>query len=232
MNITPEQTKEIADRLGLTEPVAPKMVAEYLEYWEAHDKAVRDYERVHLHGYYYKDKLPQLDSNLAEVTKGIEVLETLKAQMEFLNRQRGEMVALATVTYENQVEAFWKAIRDEEERPRRQFDNAKFTFTNNLDKEIRSLKSRITRTNNKFYSDTTEDKTGLEMELAKMRDRLEVASWLSTEASNLRYDIDEVPEFTEDAIFARAEANAEYYESVFTRFQDRLAEARKATQNA
>ena len=229
MNTTPEQTKEIATRLGLTEPVAPKMVAEYLDYWEAHNKAVSDYERPRLNGYYYKDKFSQLDGNLAEVTKGIEVLEKLKAQMEYLNRHRGEMVALATVTYENQVEEFWKAIRAEAERPRREFETAKATFIGNLEKEIRSLKSRITRANKRrFENPTGATGAATQLDIAQMCDRQSVAEWLLDEASRMHYDINEMPDFTEEAIFALAVENAQYYGKVFTRFQDRLAEASKA----
>ena len=230
MNITPEQAQDIATRLGLTEPLAPKAVAEYLELWATHEKTVYDYDRPRLSGYYSSaKKFETLDDNLNAVNAGIEALQTLKAQMEHLNHHKGEIVALATHSYENELRTYWQAINTEAERPRKEFETAKDAFVFGLSKERTSLKSRITRATNRLYDNPTDgDKTQAKLEIAQMRDRLEVADWLLTEASGVYYHNDTTPEFTEEAIFARAESNAYYYEGVFTRFQNRLTEETKA----
>ena len=230
MNITPEQAQEIATRLGLTEPLAPKAVADYLELWATHEKTVNDYDRPRLSGYYYRaEKFETLEGNLNAVNAGIEALETLKAQMEHLSRHKGEIVALATHSYENELRTYWQAINTEAERPRKEFETAKDAFVFGLSKERTNLKSRITRATNRLYDNPTDgDKAQAKLEIAQMRDRLEVADWLLTEASGVYYDKDTTPEFTEEAIFARAASNAYYYEGVFTRFQNALTEDTKA----
>lgn len=195
MRLTEEQQQVIADRLGITKPEQPQEVAEYLSAWDNYEEAISNYQTERLSTW---DKTPE------RIRANAEAISKMRNDLKHI-WQLGETIEtftqttkLATKAWSDAQRSYIQAIETEAERPQREFERAKRTFIEALEKEQRSLKYRMSR----FRGWNTP----AEEEYKAWSARYDLLSYLISEA---RY-IDATPEapiFTEEAILERVLEN-------------------------
>ena len=205
-NLTEEQIKEIANRLGISEPIQPKEVADYLNLWERYEEAVNEYSQPRLNT--WGRKVENVVGTLASLESATEQGQNITALGNELIRLEGSTASLASKAWGEQYTTFTRAIENEHERPQREFDEAQREFVASLEKEIRSLKNRITRAQNKvWYSEAgSVEKAQLKSEIDEMSNRQTQAEYLAQEARYV-YLTPETPIFTEEAVISEVLSN-------------------------
>jgi hypothetical protein len=205
-NLTEEQTKKIANRLGISEPTQPKEVADYLNLWERYEEAVNEYSQPRLNA--WERKIENVIGTLASLETATEQNENITALGGELIELEGSTASLASKAWRERYTNFARAIENEHERPQREFDEAKREFVASLEKETRSLKNRITRGQNKAWEleAGSAERAQLENEITEMSNRQTQAEYLAQEARYV-YLTPETPIFTEEAVISEVLSN-------------------------
>ena len=191
MRLTDEQQEAIANRLGITSPEQPQEVTDYLTAWDTYETAVSDYQAQRLSTWERTGE--RLEANAEAIRKMHRDLKNIYQLGEAVEAF-SQTTKLASKAWSEAQREFDKAIEAEAERPKREFERAKYAFTQALEKEQRSLKYRMSR----FKGWDTPARA----EYDAWNARYELLTYLISEA---RY-IDatpETPEFSEEAIFQR-----------------------------
>lgn len=221
MRITEEQQKAIANRLGITSPEQPNEVADYLTAWDAYKQAVNGYQQERIS--VWNNKPEEIQSNALAIEANKRALDEILALGVTL---QGFSVTtqLATKAWNEARHEYERAIEKEHERPEREFRQAKDGFIASLEKEQRSLKTRITRAENKRWQLSNDDpeKMALSKLGAEMTERLEVVRYILEEAQ-FTYQSEEVPTFSEDAILLSVAQNGYKVERLVQLLTDKIA---------
>lgn len=180
--LTSEQELEIANRLGITKPEAPQEVADYYQ-------LLKQYETM-------KDDL-RLDGIgwRATPSEALEILDGNHRQITALTAVIGkildtpETIKLAFTAYQDKLNKYEIAIRTEQERPEKEFLNARDNYRETLNKEIHATKNKLTRLTKdrdkqEYQSETWKALNGT---IATLSARLDLISLLEMEAAYLGY---------------------------------------------
>jgi hypothetical protein len=192
MKINETLEKEIATRLNLTKPIAPKEVSDY----------AADMEQLAdtLDGYHpprpsWRAKPKEIKETIEETRKMLEVLETITAKVEGAS----QTVTLATTAHQQALRDYWDKIEREENRPRLAFNKSRDEFIKDMEKESRSLKRKQKLT----------DWQGEEYKTISTR--LELVGYMIDQARYLDYNANTCPAFTELVLWqqiAKSESRA------------------------
>lgn len=182
MKINETQEKEIATRLGLTKPICPKDVADYVADQEAFREAVSNYERPN---FSWRATTQEARATIEQARTNLTKLEELADKAD----NHSDTVALATTAFQDQTRKYWNAIETEANRPRLAFDKERDEFVASMDKEKRSLKRKQSKVESTIGWQTEEYK--------EITERLSLVGYMAEQARYLNYDPDTCPAFTE-----------------------------------
>ena len=179
MKINLTQELEIAKRLGITKPNCPPDVAAFLADKEEFANGLDRYENSRFSS--WRADTEEVRATIAHARQSLDTIEALADKVD----SHSDTVALATITYQEQLRTYWNAIETEENRPRRAFDKAREEFVALISKEKRSLNRKINKA--EWNSE----------ELPELRERLWLVDTMLDEANYLNYNADTAPAFTE-----------------------------------
>lgn len=203
-----ETREQIANRLGLVAPVAPQEVTDYLKACEEYIKTARAFEHPRIE-YWGSASEELISTNAERIATAIRRLEALKEAGEAITA-RGETIRLASIAYEQAKHKFEKAITDEEERPRKEFQAKVSEMSATLKKEARSLKYRMTKLSNHSHAYDSPEAQEAREQIKELRDRLSLVEYLAEElqAYGQEYRMKRLTELTEEAILADIQESA------------------------
>lgn len=200
MRLNEQQTKAIADRLGITEPKQPQEVADYLTAWETYAEAVDGYQT---------QRLSTWNRNGEQIKTNTQAIYKMRADLQNIY-QLGEAVEafsettkLATKAWSQAQHEYEKAIETEALRPEREFEQAKRNFVEALEKEARSLKYRMSRSKHNWGAPADDPAV---IAYNEWNDRSNLITYLLQEARYMSAT-DEHPIFTEEAVLAQVLEN-------------------------
>ena len=216
--LSPERELELATCLGIIKPSKPKEVAEFQAKQDEYKTAVSDFRADRLTswgGYGY-----QRACNTRAIESIRQALDDIEAKANALDAL-GETTRLAVEAFEQSEVDYYNAIQAEQERPEREFENARNRFISDLKKEQRSLKHKATRTRNKSYefAHDSQERKSLQDQALDYDSRATIVDYLISEAGYLRPQ-DDTP-FTEQAILERLEdENSWISEGIFRELEE------------
>jgi len=200
MRLNEEQTQEIADRLGITEPQQPQEVADFLTAWDTYAQAVNNYQTQRLSTWQKNGE--QIKANAIAIFKMREDLINIFALGEAVEAF-SETTKLATKAWSQAQHEYEKALETEHERPQREFERAKNNFVQALEKEQRSLKYRMSRSKHNWNAPA--DDPAL-VTYNEWNDRSNLITYLLQEARYMSAT-DDQPIFSEASVMAKALEN-------------------------
>jgi hypothetical protein len=200
MRLNEQQTKAIADRLGITSPEQPQEVADYLTAWETYAKAVEGYQTQRLSA--WQKNSEQIKTNAVAIDKMRTDLKNIYQLGEAVEAF-SETTKLATKAWSQAQHEYETAIESEALRPEREFERAKNNFVQALEKEARSLKYKMSRSKHNWR---TPDDDPAVIAYNEWNDRSSLISYLVQEARYMSAT-DEHPIFSEEAVLAQVLEN-------------------------
>lgn len=205
MRTTPEQELAIANRLGITRPEQPQEVADYLTAWDNYAEAVDNYKA---------QRLSTWSQTPEQIRANAEAILQMRNDLKHI-WQLGEIIEafsqttkLATKAWQDTEQGYLQAVEAEIERPKREFEKAKYAFIQALEKEQRSLKYKTSR----FRGWDTP----AEYDYQAWTARYELLGYLVNEARYIEAT-PEAPIFTEEAILAKVLENTYWADTVITK---------------
>lgn len=208
----------------LIKPEPSEAVAEFLGAWEHYQTAVRDFRTGSLstYGKSYLDIIASNESIMDELDKAVADIRGWANGLMFL----GEDIAEQAAAFKSAEYEYQRALKEEADKPRRDWDEAKDAMSRTLEKEKRSLAIRIGRLANKRWSVSAGEKELIEAQIELMRARESVVEAVLSDLHWMRYSDHEGTEFSAELVAKSAEFRKQRINELIAQFDaERLIEA-------
>lgn len=200
----------------ITKPVATAEVAEFLELWEQYYALLQNHRWSSLERY-GRDYFSVIDLNagiaedtensLAEIVKLGEVMKAM-----------GEDVAKAATEFKNAEYAYREALKDEAEKPRREWEQAKSLVVKSLEREKRSLAIKLGKLANKRWGTTDAERAYYAEQYDLLSGRKTVVEYTLSDIQSMYYSEHEGTEFTMDLVVKSAGYRRAYINELIAKF--------------
>lgn len=182
----------------LIKPEPTAEVAEFLGAWDKYLEVVRGFRTGSL-STYGRDYLSIVANNevvMSELDKAVYEIRNWANGLNLL----GEEVAQAAAEYQSALYEYNEAVKNEADKPRREWEKAKDDMTRTLEKEKRGLAIKIGRLSNKRWSVSAGEKELMDAQIELMRGRESIVEQLLSDVYWMRYSDYEGTIFSDELV--------------------------------
>lgn len=200
----------------ITEPVATPEVEMFLGFWEQYNDLVQSHRWPSLerYGRSYMDVIAFNDANAQAALDGLNPILELGEAMKLL----GEHVAKDATDFKSAQYDYRRAVEDEANKPRNEWEEAKRAIVKALEKEEHSLAIKLGRLSNKRFRGTDIEKAYIEEQWQLLDARQTIVKCTLSDIRYMSYSEHEGTEFTMDLVVQAVKYRREYINELIAKF--------------
>jgi biopolymer transport protein ExbB/TolQ len=200
----------------IVKPVATAEVEKFLGLWEKYNALVLNHRWSSLERY-GRDYIALIEMNDAiaeDVVNSLNPILELGEAMKLL----GDDVAKAATEYQSLLYHYNRAVQDEAEKPRRDWEQARDEMIATFKKEERSLSIKLGKLGNKRWTGTEVEKAYIEEQYKLLNARKQIVELTLSDLQYMRYSEHEGTEFTMELVAEAVELRRERINHLIAEF--------------